>query len=152
MTKTEETELLAAPKQVIKQLNCSPPGSQLSRTYQLRDGAGREYRLFLRRNGTFQENFSVGLDLVFTGGELPLVRLNGKHGATIENPHHAGYHSHHPKWVGEDRPGRKLSEVEGETRYASMEEALTVVVNDCTIKGMEAFFPALGQGELGLEF
>jgi hypothetical protein len=113
----------------------------------------RKFSVFLRKNKTFQENFSIGLRYYLPeGGNLILIRLNGNHGQVINNPlrpsPHFGYHIHQ---MTSDAIERGLSDPEfaEETKeYASFEQALSYFCKRVNIKNAVEFFPALAQTEL----
>lgn len=148
MTKEEETQIRQSPKHVVKQIQNSSTGARVQRTFLLEDESRRQFRLFVRRSEYFPENFSVGINLLIDNNEIALRRYNGKHGETIFYPHHAEYHTHLPTWINSERRGTGLRLIAVESRYATMDEALTVACIDYRIHGMEEFYPAVGQEEL----
>ncbi len=89
---------------------------------------GQRFRVFLRVNQRFPENFSIGLVYLHPSGELPLLRCNGPHGQHANQgfsptePHY-GYHIH--RLAAADAAGGVLVERRAErtTSYASFEEA-----------------------------
>jgi hypothetical protein len=150
MTKNEESLLKSTLKSITKAENNHPGGAGISRTFRLKDDLGNFFRIFVRRSALFPETFSVGINFLLTDDEIPLLRLNGKHGQTIEpikNNLHGTFHSHNPKWVGNERPGKSLPITVVETRYASIEEALTLLCDEWKIQGMKEYFPSIGEQE-----
>jgi len=55
-----------------------------------------QFKVFIRINSTFRENFSVGLDYCPRSekGSYCLLRCNGRHGEHQLFPHHQFYHIH----------------------------------------------------------
>ena len=92
--------------------------------------ARTRFRMFMRQNDTFPENFSVGLVLLAGQGdeETMLLRCNGAHKRTDDpdvaaRPHYS-YHIHRAA-EGAIREGRDaLIEVEITGEYATYEEAV----------------------------
>ncbi len=85
-----------------------------------------DFRVFMRINEKFQENFSVGLDYnpKDEKGTIPLVRMNGQHGENNVQPHHNTFHIHKASAYSINnnlKPERNIIET---TEYASYEEAL----------------------------
>lgn len=132
-TQVELDRLTACAKRVTE-----PP----SRQWKLESGAKRKslraeavaepglrFRVFLRINQRFPENFSIGLVCLQAGGELPLLRCNGPHGQhgsqgfSPSEPHY-GYHEHRLRAA--DAADGVLVErwAERTSHYASFEEAV----------------------------
>jgi len=97
-TDEELKSLIACPKQVI-----APPrremrldGKMKRNDMTLKSADGKhEFRVFMRQNDEFPENFSIGLMYLPNEepGSFQLLRCNGQHGGERVHPHHAAFHS-----------------------------------------------------------
>lgn len=104
MTDQEIIDLIACPKMIISR---QPAQGYRTDNFQNRcdldlraaDGEGGQFKVFIRQNTEFIENFSIGLRFQ-TGsrqlGLITLVRYNGPHGETsrTSDGHYAQPHIH----------------------------------------------------------
>ncbi len=108
------------------------------------DGA-RKYKVFIRKNADFQENFSIGLRYFPPeSSSLTLFRCNGNHGEVVEDPrkpneHHFGFHTHTltAKDLEEGIPEPKLI---SSAPYGSYEQALAYFCRSVNITDAEQYF------------
>ena len=107
----------------------------------------RRFSVFMRVNGRFPENFSVGLvyDPRDEPGNLTLLRCNGPHGehdnSPIEDMHpHFGYHIHRARAdvMNDGLLPEKFAELTD--AYASFPEALHHFLKLANLVGAEAYF------------
>ncbi len=109
---------------------------------------GAKFRVFIRQNNEFIENFSIGLRYR-TGdralGTIMLVRYNGPHGETSRQPdgHYATPHTHHMTAAelstGNSQPQERKREFTD--RYSTYEEALRTFFNDIAVVNYDEYFP-----------
>ena len=120
------------------------------------EGHSGIFRVFLRINGDFAENFSVGLRYRPSDdrGEITLLRCNGKHGDfnrsfRPEHPH-CYFHIHRATQKALDRGERAESVASITNEYASFEEAVEFFVRSINLNGVDAekYFPQKRQGLL----
>jgi hypothetical protein len=114
------------------------------------DGVPGEFRVFMRRNEDFPENFSIGL--IYrpndSRGDLTLIRCNGPHG-----PYNGVFDAGHPHWdfhvhkaseaaIGAGVRPEKNAEKTGE--YASFEEAVHYFLSFVNVDKAETekYFPS----------
>lgn len=112
--------------------------------------AAERFRVFMRQNVAFPENFSIGLvQLCDDGSELVLLRCNGPHGPVADNPlsgeqkPHVDFHIHQAR---ESNIAHDLSPEAGATattEYGTFDDALAYFVRRCKIEEAEKYFPAL---------
>lgn len=116
-----------------------------------------EFRVFIRRNEDFPENFSIGLAFLPKDGtgELILLRCNGPHGAfndhfDPEHPHF-DFHVHRASasMIEAGLRAEKFGEVNRD--FASYEEALQYFVRNANITDARTYFGDTAQGKLRLE-
>lgn len=112
------------------------------------------FRMFMRRNDKFQENFSVGLDYLPGDGtdDLPLIRCNGPHEGVETTPgspaHHACFHIH---YATEANMIRGLDPACGAVltkEYGSLEQAVQFMLTKCNIQDPEGRFDGISQLDL----
>ncbi len=115
-------------------------------TLQSLDGQ-HAFRVFIRQNVKFIENFTIGLDFVPRDepGSICLLRCNGPHGPHALWPHHAQFHIHKAlaENVNEGRKPEAFAEVTAS--YASLEEAISHFGALCHITDWNLHFPDLRQ-------
>ncbi len=118
-----------------------------------------KFRVFIRQNVRFIENFSIGLQYRTNNrryGNITLVRYNGPHGETSRDVdgHYALSHIHRITAVelasGSTQPRESRREITD--RYGTFEGALMIFFGDCGISGYDAYFPELLQGRLFDEY
>ena len=110
------------------------------------------FKVFVRQNTEFIENFSLGLRCRtrHTGiGTITLIRYNGPHGETGLQPdgHFARPHIHRISWKeitsGSSQPQERL--IEPTNRYGTFDQALVVFLGDIGVTNADLFFPDLQQ-------
>ena len=109
---------------------------------------GTSFRVFVRQNTEFMENFSIGLRYQ-TGeralGMIVLVQYNGPHGEASRQPdgHYATPHTHHMTAAelayGNSQPQERYRTITD--RYSTYEEALRVFFDDIAIVNYDEYFP-----------
>ncbi len=118
-------------------------------------GDGGEFKVFIRQNTEFIENFSIGLRFQTRSRQLGLItlaRYNGPHGETshASDGHYAQPHIHRitaeELAFGSIQPQEKDREITN--RYRSLEQALAVFFDDTGITNASDHFPELRQGRL----
>ena len=106
-----------------------------------------KFHVFMRKNVTFEENFTIGLNYIPRegGSQICLVRCNGPHGEHINDwysgiPHY-GYHIHKAtaENINAGLKPEKFAVIT--TEYATYEEALLFFLKRCNIKDGERYFP-----------
>jgi len=109
--------------------------------------AQHSFRVFLRQNAKFSENFTIGLDFLPRDepGAVCLLRCNGPHGPHVLWPHHAQFHIHKAlaENLNEGRKSEAFAEVTAS--YASFEEAIRHFGALCRITDWNLHFPNLQQ-------
>ncbi len=109
-----------------------------------------DFRVFLRQNDDFQENFSIGLVYLphEDPGEFVLIRCNGQHGGTRIHSHHAVYHIH--RILAEDLNAgiKEPRMIEQTSEYASFAEAVRVFCRRIHLDDGDRYFPGLVQRRL----
>lgn len=103
-----------------------------------------KFRMFIRKHKEFQENFSIGLDLLPSPDKgMPLIRCNGPHYVTEDilkpSPHY-DYHIHMIKNDDIEKDIRKLSFAEITDRYNSYKEALDYFIKRTNIINANDYF------------
>lgn len=116
---------------------------------------GASFRVFIRQNTEFIENFSIGLRYQ-TGdralGTIVLVRYNGPHGETSRQPdgHFAKPHTHlmteAELSTGNSQPQERKREFTDQ--YGTYEEALRVFFDDIAVVNYDEYFPETIQPRL----
>ncbi len=152
-TEQDLADLISCSKEVV-----DPPrremkleGKMKRNEMTLRSADGKhEFRVFMRQNEEFQENFSIGLTYVprEDPGEFVLIRYNGQHGGTKPHSHHAVYHIH--RMLAEDlQAGVKEPRlIEQTDEYASFAEAVRAFCRRIRLEEGDRFFPGLIQRHL----
>jgi hypothetical protein len=136
-------QLIVCPKIVVeppKETNKGGRGGFVKKSFTLASQDGQHmFSGFITQSVTFPENFSIGL--VYSPksekGSTVLLRCNGKHGGTIQHPHHAFFHIH---YAGADRINNGLK-AEGDIRiteeYATMDTAFEYFVDLVNIEASD---------------
>ena len=113
----------------------------------------RSYHAFIRKHNDYQENFSIGLVFLPTEhASIQLVRFNGNHGETVDNPlkphPHRDFHIHKitPELIEEEINDPK--EVSVTDKYASYEQAFRYFCEYVNIVNANEYFPGIGQTNL----
>ena len=116
---------------------------------------GNEFKVFIRQNTVFIENFSIGLRFQ-TGsrllGLITLARYNGPHGESSRAPdgHYAQPHIHiitaSELVKGSLQPQENDREITD--RYRTLDEGLRVFFGDTGVTNAADYFPGLLQGRL----
>lgn len=116
---------------------------------------GSEFKVFVRQNTEFIENFSIGLRFQ-TGrrqlGLITLARYNGPHGEISRDPdgHYAQPHIHRitasELAKGSLQPQENDREITD--RYGTFDEGLRVFFDDTGVTNATDYFPGLLQGRL----
>lgn len=117
-------------------------------------GEELDFRVFIRQNLDFEENFSVGLEFLPRDGRrsLVLLRCNGPHGrfeGGVGDPvAHFTFHVHRAKADNLDRDERAERGGEHTSAFASLQEALAFFVQEINLEGAEEYFPSTLQKKL----
>lgn len=118
------------------------------------------FRVFMRINEAFPENFSIGLVVLAKDAEgvveIHLIRCNGPHEGPVEPagtptgvPNwHFGYHIHRAKADNLDSGLRAERGAETTKEYGSFQEALAYFLKTCGVQGCEAYFKDLMEPRL----
>lgn len=146
-TQDELDALIACPKRTL-----DPPKNSMREewgsyrneaTLESQDGL-HAFRVFIRQNIMFPENFTVGLDFIPRDerGSVCLLRCNGPHGPHLLWPHHVHYHVHkaHEENLKEGRKAEAFAEVT--EAYACLEEAIRHFGRLCAIMDWEDYYPS----------
>jgi hypothetical protein len=108
---------------------------------------------FMNQNIMFPENFSVGL--VYKPkeerGSITLLRCNGMHGGTIQNPHHAYCHIHTVQADYLNQGARVENHIEITNEYSTFDMAIQYYINRIGIVpgDRQRYFPP-PSGQVGL--
>jgi hypothetical protein len=127
--------LINCPKKVIdppREINKGTRMGFIKKTFTLESMEGQYlFSGFIAQNSTFLENFSIGLvyDPREEKGSTVLVRCNGKHGGTKENPHHAFFHVHSATAERINAGLRPEGHIEVTDAYSTLDSALEYFVN-----------------------
>lgn len=111
------------------------------------------FNCYIRKLTAFPENFSIGLDYIpkEEKGTIKLLRCNGKHGGTIEFPHHAECHIHKATAFAINNGLDHLSTIELTSEYTTLEEAIQYFIRFININPTDRknyYPPATGQATL----
>jgi len=115
-----------------------------------------EFRVFMRRNEDFPENFSIGLAFLAKDGtgELVLLRCNGPHGGyndSFDPAHpHWDFHVHRAsaEMIAAGLRPEKAATISAE--YASFEEAVQYFLRETNVANAREYFADPAQGILQL--
>jgi len=104
-----------------------------------------QFKVFIRVNSSFKENFSVGMDFSPRDekGSYCLIRCNGRHGEHQLFPHHQFFHVHIAKAEYINSGIRPEFFIEETDQYASYEEALHYFLQKINLNQVERdrYFP-----------
>lgn len=147
MIEREIERLITMPKRIIESSSkeFSEEYQHFRRDFKLQSIDGNyKFRMFIRKHKEFQENFSIGLDLLPSPDKgMPLIRCNGPHYVTEDilkpSPHY-DYHIHMIKNDDIEKDIRKLSFAEITDRYNSYEEALDYFIKRTNIINANDYF------------
>jgi hypothetical protein len=140
MTERDIERLITMPKRIIEASSkeFKEEYRHLRKDFKLQSIEGNYYfRMFIRRHKEFQENFSIGLDLLPSAERgMPLIRCNGPHYVSEDilrpDPHYA-YHIHKPNSDDIEKELRKLSFSEITESFNSYEKALDYFIKRTNI-------------------
>lgn len=116
---------------------------------------GLKFKVFIRQNIKFDENFSIGLRYITdndTLGTVTLIRYNGPHKEPSHpsDSHHCKYHIHRLTSAeiasGNFQPQERAREIT--TRYGSFEEAVAVFFVDIKVSNTDQHLQDILQGRL----
>jgi len=155
-TDEELADLMNCPKQVDdppkREMRLEGKMKRNDMTLKSTDGK-HAFRVFLRQNDDFPENFSVGL--MYQPNEEPgsfqLVRCNGQHGGERVHPHHAVFHIHR---INADDINAGILEprhIEQSPAYASFQEALAHFCRLTNVQNPDQYFPGIAQQLLNFQ-
>ena len=117
--------------------------------------AAAAFRVFIRQNLAFIENFSIGLRYHTNqpnSGAITLIRYNGPHGEVAKAPDGHYNKSHIHRITAEEiaagftQPQEKHREIT--ERYAVLAQAIGVFFRDIAAGNYAQYFPELRQGSL----
>lgn len=109
------------------------------------------YRMFIRQNKTYPENFSIGLEYYGPQGTVKLIRFNGAH-KRIEDKiddHHYNYHIHIE--TGEEDSLNALQTIENTNEYSDLVSAIKYSMDRLCITNYSGYFPDIDQLVIDLE-
>lgn len=108
---------------------------------------------FIHQNTFFLENFSIGL--VYKPkeekGSIVLLRCNGMHGGTIQNPHHARCHINTVQADSLNKGSRVENHIEITSQYSTFDMAIQFYINKIGLDRSDRqqyFPPPNGQKDL----
>jgi len=104
-----------------------------------------KFRVFMRINQKFNENFSIGLDYFPDDepGSITLLRYNGPHGEHISFPHHVLYHIHKTNAECVNTGLKPERNIIAADNYASFQEALRQFLKDINLTDAAKHFPSV---------
>jgi len=148
-TQQQLDELVACPKIVTQPPNKSFVEERGSLRKDMRltsKDRKTRFKVFVRINTTFSENFSVGLNYLPDDGseQICLLRCNGPHEGFSDDPddlrHHVGFHIHQAKAenIGIGLKAEKWTEKTDQ--YADYRSAMRFFLKECNIEGAEKHF------------
>ena len=159
MTDQEILDLIACPKPIIDR---QPRHGYRTDNRQNRcdldlqaDGGefdGSQFKVFIRQNTEFIENFSIGLRFQTGSRLITLARYNGPHGETSRSSdgHYAQPHIHRitasELAKGSLQPQENDREITD--RYGTLDGGLRVFFDDTGVMNAADYFPGLLQGRL----
>lgn len=154
MTSDEIEELIKTKKKIVSepQKSFKVEGVNRRNGFKVQSvGGNHEFSVFIRQHAIFEENFSVGLIYhSVEGKKVMLIRMNGPHGATTNNPlnnnAHYGYHIHQisPNEIEADNLiDPKFSEFT--TLYDSLDSAIVYFIKYTNIVDCAKYFSNFDQ-------
>lgn len=104
--------------------------------------AKHSFRVFLRQNAKFHENFTVGLDFIPRDepGSICLLRCNGPHGPHQLWPHHTQFHIHMVKAENVNEGRKSEAFADPTTSYGSFDEAIRHFGSLCHVTDWNSHF------------
>lgn len=161
LTREKMNQLQATPKRVVEPVprSWTEERGQRRKTLRLRSRDGKHnFRLFLRSNLRFPENFTVGLAWVSPDdGEVTLLRCNGPHGTHSsqgfppDHPHY-GCHIHRPSPDDALQGVTIERDAEPTTEYATLEEAVLWLGEAAVIADLAEQLGVVRHPQIGLPF
>lgn len=109
------------------------------------------FRMYIRQNASYPENFSIGLDYLGSQGEVKLMRFNGSHKRekdSIDN-HHCYFHIH--KEITEEESPNNINDTETTSEYSDLLSAIDFAFRRLGVQNTSQFFPENEQMLLDLE-
>ena len=110
-----------------------------------------EFKIFIRQNQTFMENFSIGLRCYISSLQkfVILVRYNGPHGSVPrgKTDHHPYPHIHRvtQEEIQSGSFNPKEKNIEITKKYSTYEEGLRAFLMDMNVTNWQDYFPELEQ-------
>jgi hypothetical protein len=157
MTYTDEdlTQLIACQKRITQppRREMRTDGQMLRNDMELESIEGKHrFRVFMRQNRTFSENFSLGIDYLPKDdpGSFCLLRCNGRHGGNKVHPHHTNCHIHRGKADDINAGIRVERHIEAIGEYAAFLDALNffLLQINVTSSDLSKYFPNVIQADL----
>lgn len=155
---TEEflLNLISCPKVVVEAPIEMKQGRSgfMKKSFTLKSLDGKyNFNGFINQNLMFSENFSIGLSYnpKDEKGNIVLLRCNGMHGGTKEQPHHASCHVHTSTAEGINNGNKSEDRIEQTNEYLTIDEAIQYYVNRINITPSDRykyFPPPSGQIDL----
>lgn len=107
------------------------------------------FRVFMRINEHFPENFSIGLEFVPSDepGSITLLRYNGPHGEHVTEPRHTTHHIHVAKADLVNSGMRAEREIR-QANYGSYKDALWQFLKEINLTDAGKYFPQNPQAVL----
>ena len=157
LTDIEIEELITSSKKIITRVPAKgykQGGGNLRCDLHLENIDTKEeiFRIFIRQNSEFIENYSIGLRYKSDGKELgtiTLVRYNGPHGETSkhEDGHYNKPHIHRitakELASGSTMPQESYRKITN--RYGTLEQAIVVFFKDIGVTNYLKYFPGINQ-------
>lgn len=148
-------QLIACPKRITKK-----PRSTMQLTHQtwkndfeaVSDDLHEYFHIFMSKNNTFPDNFSIGLDWLSADGRICLFRCNGIHGGNKKFSHHYKQHIHKLNVDFYNSTGIVKGDNPYPTEeYSTFNDALYYFSQACNITDMRKYFPQIYNFELFTE-
>jgi len=110
-----------------------------------------KYRVFIRQNKEFPENFSIGCCFLGTHGEVAVIRFNGAHKRIVDDidNHHCQAHIHVEQ--GFEDSMNSLDNAEVTLEYDDLCSAIRYAMNRLNILNYQSYFPNVDQMQIDLE-
>jgi len=126
-------ELISCPKVITEPPRGKDARSSYTKSVFALDSKDGQFLFtgFITENLVFPENFSIGL--VYKPreekGSITLLRCNGMHGGTLQNPHHAYCHIHTVQSDFLNQGSKVESHIELTTEYSTLDTAIQFYIN-----------------------
>jgi hypothetical protein len=105
-----------------------------------------KFKVFIRKNINFEENFSIGLLYNPQNGEevVCLLRFNGRHGGNRAAQHHFEYHIHSGTAKIINDGLKSDSNIDITTDYASLDDAIQIFLSRINLDliDKQRYFPS----------